>query len=49
MAHDESAAEKPGQGRWVRLYLLVILCHVVVLLLLWWLSASHNFPLPQGS
>jgi hypothetical protein len=27
----------------------VILCHVVVLLLLWWLSASHNFPLPQGS
>jgi hypothetical protein len=37
----------PPLGSWARLYALVAVCAVLVMLVLWWFSASFNIRLPQ--
>ena len=56
MATDEShpGRQEPGDparaplGSWNRLYLLVIVLHIVVLALLWWLTATYNLSAGNG-
>ncbi len=45
MASPKSDSERPPLGGWGRVYLLVAILAVLVMLILWWFTATRNIRL----
>ncbi len=48
MSEEEKSAGRPPLGSWARLYLLVCISAILMMALLYWLTASFNHPMGKA-